>query len=1124
MNLIGRQNSKNVFSLLFSFDFLQKRSKKRADPLQKFFLSFLSFATRSLHRERDKSTFGRIYTMSSNEQQKKSEKGPSVDLDACGSRLKSLYTIWNSNENHQLFNDADALLIGSGANKEEELRYLKAVSLQIWLFSYELPDTVIAFINKGGETNGNEMHAIASGKKAKLLENARETIERAIGGTLRVHSKPKHEDGSQQVDALVTILKEKCTKIGACSKELNEGNLMQTTVEKLGGKEQFADATSGIACVLSKKDQKEMKFVDDAVKLCSEAMKFAVSEVENAIEDELKISHVKLSEKTEDAILAPGKTLGLKDISHEDVDICYPPIFQSGGEYDLKYNAVCSEKKLHFGSTPAVIHVSLGARHTQYCANIGRTYLIDPTETQEAVYEACLKAQDAAVEALKPGKLCKDVYAAAQKALEEAEKENEKLKDMNLSSKLNKNVGSILGLEFKDAFYMLSGKCESAIEEGMIFNVALGVNGLEETSADEKSKSRHYAIMIADSVQVTADGIANKELTKNTKKLSDVSYAVNESDEEDDDDGAEEDKDIANTGARGGVILDAKTRGDEAVTAKAEADRQRKQKALADKKNAETYDRLMNAQNDVEKGGKGAGASADFVAYKSVTDVPAPRKELVIAVDNDREAVLLPVCGMLVPFHVLAIKSCSVSQDAGASFIRINFQVPMGASAAANAGYLPAIRFPNNIFLKELSYRSSDPRHANFVVNEIKTLRRNVVARETERAERATLVRQAKLQLTSGRVHRLTGLWMLPTFGGRGGRKAGTLEAHANGLRYIGAKMDEQVDIMYENIRSCFFQPAKKEVKTLIHFHLKDPIMIGKKKTHDVQFYQEVIEATENLDGSRKNMYDPDEIEEEQRERERQKRVQKEFAQFCKRVQEIWEKDFPNMGLEFDSPYHDLAFDGVAYKSTARIVPTASCLVELIEFPPLVIHAKDIEIVNLERVGYHLKNFDMAIIFKDFNKDVHRIDQIPSKNLDNIKQWLTTLEVKYYEGKANLNWKPLLRQIKEDPESWLEAGGWEFLNNEPSSDEEDAEGSDPESEFEPSSDEDESESESESESMYDEDDEDEDASADEDDDDEDDEEVLDWDEMEEKARKEDEEASDEDRRGDKRKKKSSKHR
>ena len=1058
--------------------------------------------------------------MSEEKRREEKKEGPSVDLESCGRRLRSLYDAWSDAKTAAFFNGAECVLLGSGANKEEELRYLKAVSLEIWLFSYELPDTVMAFVKKDGD-DANEMHAIASGKKAKLLESARETIESSIKGKLTVHVKPKNEDGSAQVEALVKILQEKCAKVGACAKELKEGNLMQMAVEKLGGAEKLADVTSGIACVLSRKDEKEMKFVDNAVKLCSESMKFAVSEVENAIEEELKISHVKLSEKTEDAILAPAKTLGLKDISNEDVDICYPPIFQSGGEYDLKYNAVCSEKKLHFGSTPAVIHVSLGARHTQYCANIGRTYLIDPTETQEAVYEACLKAQKAAVEALQPGKSCKDVYAAAQKALEEAEKENEKLKDMNLSSKLNKNVGSILGLEFKDAFYMLSGKCESAIEEGMIFNVALGVNGLEETSADEKARSRHYAIMIADSVQVTAEGSSNKELTTSTKKLSDISYAVNESDESDEEDGAEEDKDIANTGARGGVILDAKTRGDEAVTAKAEEDRQRKQKALADKKNAETYDRLMNAQNDVEKGGKGAGASADFVAYKSITDVPAPRKELVIAIDNDREAVLLPVCGMLVPFHVLAIKSCSVSQDAGASFIRINFQVPMGTSAAANAGYLPAIRFPNNIFLKELSYRSSDPKHANFVVNEIKTLRRNVVARETERAERATLVRQAKLQLSSGRVHRLTGLWMLPTFRGRGGRKAGTLEAHANGLRFIGARVDEQADIMYENIRSCFFQPAKKEVKTLIHFHLKNPIMIGKKKTHDVQFYQEVIEATENLDGSRKNMYDPDEIEEEQRERERQKRVQKEFAQFCKRVQEIWEKDFPKMGLEFDSPYHDLAFDGVAYKSTARIVPTASCLVELIDYPPLVIHANDIEIVNLERVGYHLKNFDMAIIFKDFNKDVHRIDQIPSKNLDNIKQWLTTLEVKYYEGKANLNWKPLLRQIKEDPESWLEAGGWEFLNNEPSSDEEEGEGSDPESEFEPSSDEEESESESESESMYDEDEEDEDASEEED---EDDEEVLDWDEMEEKARREDEEASDEDRRGDKRKKKSSKRR
>ena len=135
------------------------------------------------------------------------------------------------------------------------------------------------------------MHAIASGKKAKLLENARETIEEAIGKTASAFETEERRRFATSRRVGDNFKREVHEKIGACSKELNEGNLMQTTVEKLGGKEQLADATSGIACVLSKKDQKEMKFVDDAVKLCSEAMKFAVSEVENAIEDELKISH-----------------------------------------------------------------------------------------------------------------------------------------------------------------------------------------------------------------------------------------------------------------------------------------------------------------------------------------------------------------------------------------------------------------------------------------------------------------------------------------------------------------------------------------------------------------------------------------------------------------------------------------------------------------------------------------------------------------------------------------------------------------------------------------------------------------------------------------------------------------
>lgn len=68
---------------------------------------------------------------------------------------------------------------------------------------------------------------------------------------------------------------------------------------------------------------------------------------------------------------------------------------------------------------------------------------------------------------------------------------------------------------------------------------------------------------------------------------------------------------------------------------------------------------------------------------------------------------------------------------------------------------------------------------------------------------------------------------------------------------------------------------------------------MGKKKTNDVQFYTEVMDTVQTLDAGRRSMYDPDEIEEEQRERERRNQTNKQFNQFVKRVQQdIWERDF----------------------------------------------------------------------------------------------------------------------------------------------------------------------------------------------------------------------------------------
>ena len=53
---------------------------------------------------------------------------------------------------------------------------------------------------------------------------------------------------------------------------------------------------------------------------------------------------------------------------------------------------------------------------------------------------------------------------------------------------------------------------------------------------------------------------------------------------------------------------------------------------------------------------------------------------------------------------------------------------------------------------------------------------------------------------------------------------------------------------------------------------------MGKKKAVDVQFYTEVMESVQTIDAGRRSMYDPDELEEEQRERDQKNRVRPQIS------------------------------------------------------------------------------------------------------------------------------------------------------------------------------------------------------------------------------------------------------
>ena len=71
-----------------------------------------------------------------------------------------------------------------------------------------------------------------------------------------------------------------------------------------------------------------------------------------------------------------------------------------------------------------------------------------------------------------------------------------------------------------------------------------------------------------------------------------------------------------------------------------------------------------------------------------------------------------------------------------------------------------------------------------------------------------------------------------------------------------------------------------------------------------------------------------------------------------------------DLNLEFEIPFRELGFHGVPHRSTAFVMPTVNCLVELVEVPATVIAMPSVAIVNLERVGFNLRNFDMVVVFK----------------------------------------------------------------------------------------------------------------------------------------------------------------
>ena len=131
-----------------------------------------------------------------------------------------------------------------------------------------------------------------------------------------------------------------------------------------------------------------------------------INRLEEIIDKEKKVKHGDLAEEIEKIIDEKVK---------QDVARCYIPIIQSGGNYNLKPNALSDDNILTFDT----IVCSLGLRYRGYCSNIARTLFINPTDEQEKNGDFLLKLQAACLQSMKPGNKLSDIYNTAKEYISE---------------------------------------------------------------------------------------------------------------------------------------------------------------------------------------------------------------------------------------------------------------------------------------------------------------------------------------------------------------------------------------------------------------------------------------------------------------------------------------------------------------------------------------------------------------------------------------------------------------------------------------------------------------------------------------------------------------------------------
>mmetsp|Transcript_57982 Transcript_57982/g.132737 ORF Transcript_57982/g.132737 Transcript_57982/m.132737 type:complete len:1096 (-) Transcript_57982:241-3528(-) len=944
--------------------------------------------------------------------------------------VSKLYSAWKADAATESWgSDADALVVVSGATQEDVISFPKGLAIHAAMFGLELSDVLMAFCE-------GKVLFLAATKKAKLLQDLSASLPEDFPQKLEVLTREKADADKANFAKIVEALKESKggKKIGGIPKEKLAGKFAAAWGEafKESGLEQ-ADVTSGLADVLAVKSKDQLEATRAGGALAVQVFKKTViEEILNIVDaDNHKFAMVKLSDTIESSILKLAKE---QKMDEQDIEAIIPPCVQSGGSYDLKYSAATTEKPLHLPApgVPAVHIASLSVRHRFCTCTLSRTLIFNGRKEQKDNYVLLFDAFEEVLSKIKAGVRMRELWETATTKIKDAKPE--------LLGNFTKELGWAMGYEIRERRYAIDEKNKHQLQAGMVMCLRLGFENLDLGSKAKDPRSQKYALLVADSLIVTETGY--ELITGVAKQYKKISWSVA-------DEGEEEKPKSKKEGASKEQISKKLEQMDRDKTRpKSEAEKAEENKAWEDKNEQLTKQRIeeQRARRNGVAGKKEFSAASEVTGYVGPEDFPAKASGLNIHIDEDREAVLVPINGVPVPFHVSTIKNVSKTElGTNGHILRINFNTP-GQGLSLSKEYM---------YLRELSYKGDQ--NLATIHRNINEMKKAYVSKEKERRARDEIVQQEPLRINPNRGPRLQNLRIYPNLQARGRKTEGDLEAHINGFRFTVKKASspdlKHVDILYRNIKHAFFQPSNKSSQLiLVHFRLKSPIMIGKQNARDIQFFIEHGEDGESLlENKRRNQNDRDELEDEERQRAHLAKLDAEFKRFCDKTQEVLPPLDPEVPSgdkiwDWDIPYNELEFQGNPKNSMVELYPTVNCIVSLAQKPVCIVELDEIDLAYYERLRPGNNNFDIAFIRKAFidpnavmSQCWDRISTVDVKFHETVREVLQKSKIPQYEGTLQINWNTVLKDYIKGFDDIVADGGWKVIFGKDDDEDEDEE-------------------------------------------------------------------------------------